>query len=44
MYLFADLRLDFVDNELTVLVDELVDSVGQGRKFAVEQILLGPML
>ena len=37
--LFPDLRLDLVDDELTVLVDELVDGVGQCRKFPVEEVL-----
>ena len=38
-HLLPDLRLDLVDDELAVLVDELVDGVGQGRKLPVEEVL-----
>lgn len=37
--LFTDLRLDLIDDQLAVLVDELIDGVGQGRQLPVEQIL-----
>lgn len=37
--LLPNLRFDLVDDQLTVLVDELVDGVGQGRKLSVEEVL-----
>ena len=33
------MRLDLVDDQLAVLVDELVDCVGQGRQLPVKQVL-----